>query len=336
MARKISYAQSGVNIEVGDEVVDQLRKSNPKIGGFGGVIPLPRGFKNPRLVLSTDGVGTKLLIAQELKTYHTIGIDLVAMVVNDLIACGAKPFAFLDYYATEKLRKPIATEILKGIASGCEMANCELVGGETAELPGVYPKNGFDLAGFGAGVLEKTKVIDGSKVRAGDVVIGLPSSGIHSNGFSLARKALLEGKSKPRGKKRRELLERMLIPTSIYVVPILKILKKMNVKAIAHITGGGLPGNLVRAVPEGVYANLKAGSWEVPEIFRMIETNGPVAREEMYRVFNMGIGMCVVVPKKQAREAVRSLRRSMVHALEIGCIKKGPRGVVINGTEAEC
>lgn len=333
MAKKVTYRDSGVDIDAGDAVVDTLKKLNPTIGGFGGLLPIPRGYKNPQLVLSTDGVGTKLLIAEELKMYDTIGIDLVAMVVNDILAMGARPIAFLDYYATAKLRAAEVGDILRGIHAGCEMARCPLVGGETAELPGVYPKNGFDLAGFGVGVVEKSEVITGKNIKPGDVVIGLPSSGIHSNGYSLARRVLLDGKNAAKGRKRREVMEEMLRPTSIYTGSVMKLLKKIRVKGIAHITGGGLPGNLVRVLPDGVKAVLEPGMWSRPEIFDRIQEEGPVDEAEMYRVFNMGIGLCIVVGRKQAEEAIRVLRRSMVHATQIGTIEKGRKKVVISGVE---
>ncbi len=333
MGKSITYKDSGVDIDAGDAFARGLKKINPAIGGFGGLISIPRGMTSPRLVASTDGVGSKILIADELKQYDTIGIDLVAMVVNDIIAMGAQPTAFLDYYAVESLRTNDALDIMRGITEGCNQAGCDLVGGETAELPGIYPKGGFDLAGFGVGFVEKRRVIDGSSIRPGDVVIGLPSSGIHSNGYSLARRVLLETDPEPKGKARRAILEQMLRPTSIYVKPILKLLKKVNVRGIAHITGGGIPGNLVRVLPPKCQAVIDTTAWDRPEIFELIQAKGPVDSEEMYRVFNMGIGMCVVVPEKQVTEAIKILRRSLVHAIVIGYIKKGATRVVLNGLE---
>ncbi len=331
MAKKITYKDSGVDIDEGDSLVDDLKKINPSIGGFGGLVPVPKGLKNPQLVLATDGVGTKLLVAEELKIYNTIGIDLVAMVVNDLVVTGAKPISFLDYYATDRLNKAQALDVLKGIVEGCRQAGCELTGGETAELPGVYPKGGFDLAGFGVGVVEKSAVIDGSKIKPGDAVIGLPSSGIHSNGYSLARRVLLDQAPAPKGAKKRAVLESMLKPTSIYVQPILKLLKKVKVRGIAHITGGGIAGNLIRVLPEKVYAQIDPTTWDRPEIFKTIQEKGPVEESEMYKVFNMGIGMCVVVPERDKELAIKVLRRAMVHAVEIGVIKKGRKRVVVEG-----
>lgn len=328
-SKNLTYKDAGVDIDAGDALVNKLKKINPAIGGFGGILPIPGKYHKPRMVLATDGVGTKLLVAEELGVYNTIGIDLVAMVVNDIITCGAKPVAFLDYYATDQLRRDQAMEILQGISEGCELAGCDLVGGETAELPGVYPKGGFDLAGFGVGLVEKSEIIDGSKVRSGDVVIGLPSSGVHSNGFSLARKVLLrKGMLK---RKRAEILERLLVPTCIYVKPLMKLLRKVPVKAVAHITGGGLPGNLNRVLPGNVDAVLDPTTWELPEIFQKIQETGPVELPEMYRVFNMGIGMCIVVSRKDLSDSLRILRRAMVHAVEIGEIAKGNQRVLIDG-----
>ncbi len=333
--KTITYRDSGVDIDEGDRFVEELKRINPAIGGFGGYMSIPRGMKDPKLVLSTDGVGSKILIAEELKVYDTIGIDLVAMVVNDIVTTGAKPMAFLDYYAVHKLTRQESSEIIRGIVAGCLQADCELVGGETAELPGVYPKGGFDLAGFGVGVVDRAKIIDGRAVKPGDVIIGMPSSGIHSNGYSLARRVLLEKKTAPRSPSRRAVLEMLLHPTSIYVQPILKLIRKVDVIAIAHITGGGLGGNLVRVLPRGAQAVLYPNRWERQEVFKLIAKQGPVDEKEMYRVFNMGIGMCVVVGKKDAREAIKVLRRSMTHAEEIGEIKKGKTSVVIDGVLEE-
>lgn len=335
MSKKVTYKDSGVDIEAGDALVENIKKINPAIGGFGGFLAIPKGYKNPRLVLSTDGVGTKLLVAEELKVYDTIGIDLVAMVVNDILATGAKPLAFLDYYATDRLDPAQASDVLRGIVDGCKVSGCDLVGGETAELPGIYPKGGFDLAGFGVGVVEQKKIVDGRGIKEGNVIIGLPSSGIHSNGYSLARRVLLEGKKAPKGAERRALLERMLTPTSIYVQPVLKLLKKIKIRGIAHITGGGLGGNVVRILPPDAQAIIEPSAWQVPELFQLIQERGPVEDKEMFRVFNMGIGMCLIVGANDAETAIRSLRRSMINAMPIGHIVKGPAKVVINGVLEE-
>lgn len=329
MAKKpVTYKDAGVDIGAGDALVEDIRRINPRIGGFGGIVSIPKGYKNPQLVLSTDGVGTKLLVADELEKYDTIGIDLVAMVVNDIVVTGARPIAFLDYYAVEKLDVYRSRQIIRGIAEGCKMAGCELTGGETAELPGIYPRDGYDLAGFAVGVLEQGTAIDGSRIRPGDAVIGLASSGLHSNGYSLARRVLMD-KRRFRGKERNRILEMMLTPTAIYVKPLLKLISKIEVKGFAHITGGGLPGNLVRVLPKGVKAVLDTSAWEPPEVFSLIQENGPVEPEEMHRVFNMGIGMCAVVREKDAAKAVTLLRRAKVHALLIGHIEKGQRKVVL-------
>lgn len=328
-SKSVTYKDSGVDIDAGDALVNRLKEINPAIGGFGGFLPVPSRYKKPRIVLSTDGVGTKLLVAEELGVYHTIGIDLVAMVVNDIITSGAEPAAFLDYFATAKLEAEQAGAILQGIVDGCKMAGCELVGGETAELPGVYPPGGFDLAGFGVGFVEKDGIIDGRKVRGGDAVIGLPSSGVHSNGFSLARRALLRKGMRPEARK--AALESLLVPTAIYVKPLLKLIRKVRVRALAHITGGGLPGNLNRVLPAGVDARLYPGRWDLPEVFGEIAARGPVEPGEMYRVFNMGIGMCAVVPRKDVKEALAVLRRSGIEALEIGEIVEGGGRVLIDG-----
>lgn len=331
MAKKpVSYKDSGVDIDAGDALVDEIKKINPKIGGFGGFASLPKGMKNPVLVLSTDGVGTKLLVADALNRYDTIGIDLVAMVVNDIITTGARPIAFLDYYAVERLEAEKSRAIIHGIAEGCRQAGCELNGGETAELPGIYPKGGFDLAGFAVGAVEKGTEITGKNVKAGDVVIGLPSTGIHSNGYSLARRVLMN-KRRFKGDEQRRVLELMLIPTAIYVKPVLKLIEKHTVKAIAHITGGGLEGNFERVIPKGVRAVVDARLWERPEVFRLIQEAGPVETEEMFRVFNMGIGMTAVLPEAEAKAAIALLKKQGIAALVIGHIEKGKQGVVVEG-----
>jgi phosphoribosylformylglycinamidine cyclo-ligase len=281
-------------------------------------------------VLSTDGVGTKLLVADEAGRYDTVGIDLVAMVVNDIVVTGARPISFLDYYAVERLEKDKSRQIISGIVEGCKIAGCELTGGETAELPGIYPRGGYDLAGFAVGVVDKREVIDGSKVKPGDVVVGLASSGLHSNGFSLARKALMN-KRKFRGVEYRRVLELMLTPTAIYVQPVLKLIRKVKVKALAHITGGGIAGNLVRVMPPGAKAVINAQLWEAPEIFHLIYERGPVEELEMFRVFNMGIGMCAVVAEKDMEKTISMLRRNGVHAMQIGRIEKGRQSVVVEG-----
>lgn len=328
----VTYKDAGVDIDAGDAFVEEIRKANPKIGGFGGFLKLPKGLSDPQLVLSTDGVGTKLLLAEEAGRFDTIGIDLVAMVVNDIVTTGARPLAFLDYYAVERLDRKRSRAIIKGILDGCRRAGCELNGGETAELPGVYPKDGFDLAGFGVGVVERKKIINGRGVRPGHVVIGMASSGVHSNGYSLARRVAGD-KRKFKGAERERVLKLLLEPTRIYVKPVLKLLSKVSVKALAHITGGGLEGNLPRVLPPVVHAVLDASAWPVPEIFPLLAQKGPVETAEMFRVFNMGIGMTAVVPPKEAGAAVKLLKRSGVEAFVIGRIEKGKGAVVVENKE---
>lgn len=335
-ARKsMTYAQSGVDIDKADSLVDHLKTINPAIGGFSGLFPLPRGMKNPRLVAATDGVGTKLLVAQMAKNHATIGIDLVAMSVNDLIVCGAKPLFFLDYFATGHLKNEDAKEVISGIVEGCDQAMCPLIGGETAEMPGMYSPGHYDLAGFCVGAVEAKAVVDGSRIAQGDVIIGLGSNGLHSNGYSLARKALLGDESdacKTRAALRRKLYkggptvaDAMLTPTRIYVKTVLDLCKKFDVKGAAHITGGGIAGNLIRVLPQGVRACIERFSWEVPAIFEAIAEGGPVASEEMFKVFNMGIGFILVVPGDQAKKVVQRARRLGEQCEVIGWIDKTRR-----------
>lgn len=326
-----TYAGAGVDIEAGDSLVDFIREHNPAIGGFSGLAALPAGMKRPRLVMSTDGVGTKLLVAQAAGIHRTIGIDLVAMVVNDIIVCGARPLWFLDYFATGALKQGEAREVLAGIMEGCRLAGCELVGGETAEMPGMYAPGHYDLAGFGVGVVEAGDALDGAKVRPGDVILGLESSGLHSNGYSLARSALLprsaaagrRALAAPIGSGGRTLAEAMLEPTTIYVKLVTALLKKHDIRAMANITGGGIAGNLVRVLPRGVRAEIRVGSWPVPEIFCEIERRGPVAREEMLRVFNMGVGYIIVCPAEEARAIIRRSGAAGIGCHAIGEIVRG-------------
>ncbi len=326
-----TYAQAGVDIEAGDALVDFIRKFNPAIGGFSGLAPLPPGMKKPRLVMSTDGVGTKLLVAQLAGAHETIGIDLVAMVVNDIITCGARPLWFLDYFATGKLESGVAQKVLKGIIEGCRQARCELVGGETAEMPGMYAPGHYDLAGFGVGAVEADQAIDGRGVKAGDVIVGLSSSGLHSNGYSLARRVLLPaeagaarralGKPFLRGSKR-TLGEMMLEPTIIYVRILLELFSKFPIRAAAHITGGGIQGNFERVLPKGVRACVQLGSWPMPEIFGEIARRGPVEDDEMFRVFNMGLGFVLVVPAESAPGILKHCAKSKQGAQVVGWVDR--------------
>ncbi|MBI3735999.1 phosphoribosylformylglycinamidine cyclo-ligase [Candidatus Sumerlaeota bacterium] len=328
----VTYAGAGVDIEEGDALVDFIRKFNPAIGGFSGLAALPPGMKSPRLVMSTDGVGTKLLVAQLAGIHDTIGIDLVAMVVNDIIVCGARPLWFLDYFATGKLESGIAQKVLRGIIAGCKEAGCELVGGETAEMPGMYAPGHYDLAGFGVGAVEAARAIDGARVKRGDVILGLGSSGLHSNGYSLARRVLLPADDaaarrtlkKPfRKGSKKTLAEVMLEPTIIYVRAAFDLCARFPIGAMAHITGGGIEGNLSRVLPRGVRACIKKGSWPVPEVFDEIARRGPVEEEEMFRVFNMGIGYIVVVPQESAAGVAARCGRLGQRCYPIGWVDKG-------------
>jgi phosphoribosylformylglycinamidine cyclo-ligase len=312
-AKPVTYAQAGVSIKTADQLVDHLKSINPAIGGFSGMVPLPTtGYKKPYLVASTDGVGTKLLLALRLKKLETVGIDLVAMSVNDLIVCGARPLLFLDYYATSKLRLNQARTVLAGIVEGCRLAGCPLLGGETAEMPGMYQNEDLDLAGFAVGIVDQDRIIDGKKLQPGDAVIGLSSNGLHSNGYSLARKVLGEEPKqlsrKPKSLGGASLAQALLAPTRIYCSAIIKLLdEKAPIRAMAHITGGGLPGNLNRVLPDHLDAVIQTHSWAIPPLFEHIESEGPVERQEMYRTFNMGIGFVLVVPKKAATKVLARL-----------------------------
>ncbi|MDO8329082.1 MAG: phosphoribosylformylglycinamidine cyclo-ligase [Fluviicoccus sp.] len=324
----LSYKDAGVDIEAGDNLVERIKgvakKTTRKevlggLGGFGALCEIPAGYRQPVLVSGTDGVGTKLKLALQLNRHESIGIDLVAMCVNDLVVCGAEPLFFLDYYATGRLSVETAATVITGIGEGCLQAGCALVGGETAEMPGMYEGEDYDLAGFSVGVVEKSEIIDGSKVAAGDVLIGIAASGVHSNGYSLVRKILdvrqadltqdLQGKS---------LADRLMAPTRIYIKPILSLIKAMPVHAIAHITGGGLPGNLPRVLPEGADARVDESSWELPVIFKWLQEQGNVERFEMYRTFNCGVGMVVVVAADRAEDAIAHLKAAGEEAWKLG------------------
>ena len=314
----MDYKQAGVDVEAGHEFVNNIRNlvistHRPEVlgglGGFSGLFALPSGYKEPVLVSGTDGVGTKLKLANTLNCHHTVGIDLVAMCVNDVLTSGAEPLFFLDYLATGKLNQQQLTEVVSGIAQGCRLAGCALIGGETAEMPGFYPPGEYDLAGFCVGVVEKSLILDGSQVKVGDVAIGLESSGIHSNGFSLVRKVIdecnisLQDSLDFWGQK--SLAELLLTPTKIYVKPILAAAKSgLEIHGMAHITGGGLPENLPRCLPEGMSININRSSWEVPPIFRWISEVGNVNEEGMFNTFNMGIGFVVLVSPTQVEMAI--------------------------------
>ncbi|XKE43914.1 phosphoribosylformylglycinamidine cyclo-ligase [Halomonas organivorans] len=311
----LSYKDAGVDIDAGNALVDRIkgvarRTTRPEVmgglGGFGALCQLPSGYREPVLVTGTDGVGTKLRLAMDLGRHDTIGIDLVAMCVNDLVVAGAEPLLFLDYYATGKLDVDIAADVVSGIGEGCEQAGCALVGGETAEMPGMYEGNDYDLAGFCVGVVEKDEILDGSRVAEGDVLLGMASSGPHSNGYSLIRKILeVSGASLDTAIDGRPLGEALLAPTRIYVKPLLSLLRETDVPvhALSHITGGGLTENLPRVLPEGAAARIDVASWHRPAIFDWLQQQGNVEEQEMYRVLNCGIGMVLAVPADKADQA---------------------------------
>lgn len=337
----ITYKEAGVDISTGNEFVRRIKPLVRKtlrpdviggIGSFGGLFRIDlKKYKDPVLVSSTDGVGTKLKIAFIMDKHDSVGIDLVAMGVNDILVHGAEPLFFLDYISTGKLRIKQTVEIVKGIINGCREAGCTLLGGETAEMPSFYKDGEYDLAGFTVGIVENERIIDGSKIKPGDILIGLASSGLHSNGYSLARKALF-GKMKYRvtdriSGLRRPLGEELLIPTRIYVKPVLELLKRFNIKGMAHITGGGITENLPRILPKGLSAVIKKSSWMVHPIFKIIKEKGNVSEPEMYRTFNMGIGFILVISKKEADSILLKLKRLGENAYIIGRIEKGKKRV---------
>lgn len=316
----ITYKKAGVNIDAGNELVKRIKKNLPKIGGFGGLFPL-NGTKY-NLVSSTDGVGTKLKIAFLVDKHDTVGIDLVAMNVNDLICCGAKPLFFLDYFACGKLNVALAEQVIKGISNGCKQADSQLIGGETAEMPGFYQGEEYDLAGFSVGVVEKGKEITGKDIKAGDAVIGLPSSGPHSNGYSLIRKVFSE-------KELKQYSKQLLAPTKIYVKEVLDALKKFNngkknkIVGLAHITGGSFYDKIGRILPQDAHVIIEKKSWKVPEIFEIIRKKGNVPEQDIYRTLNMGIGMAIFVRPDYAGEIKKYFKGSKI----IGYVKKGAKGV---------
>jgi phosphoribosylformylglycinamidine cyclo-ligase len=329
--KPITYRDAGVDIDAGDALVEAIkpfakRTLRPEvlagIGGFGALAEIPKKYREPVLVSGTDGVGTKLKLAFQLERHDTVGIDLVAMSVNDILTQGAEPLFFLDYFACGKLDVAVATEVVKGIARGCELAGCSLIGGETAEMPGMYAEGEYDLAGFAVGVAEKGDLIDGRGIAPGDVVLGLASSGAHSNGYSLVRRVLERAKPDLRADFHgRPLGQALLEPTRIYVKPVLSLMSKVRVKGLAHITGGGLVENLPRVLPEGVRAAISRSSWKVPPLFEWLQREGRVADEEMLRVFNCGIGMAIVVAAGEADAAQRALTAGGETVFRIGSIE---------------
>jgi phosphoribosylformylglycinamidine cyclo-ligase len=324
MSKGLSYRDAGVDIDAGDALVEAIkpfarRTMRPEvlagIGGFGALCELPKKYREPVLVAGTDGVGTKLKLAFELARHDSVGIDLVAMSVNDVLVQGAEPLFFLDYFACGKLDTRVAAEVVKGIARGCELAGCALIGGETAEMPGMYPEGEYDLAGFCVGVVEKSRIIDGRSIRPGDALLGLASSGPHSNGYSLIRRIL--SRSRP------EFIAEFLEPTRIYVKPVLKLLESIAVKGLAHITGGGLTENVPRILQKDLVAKISKKAWPRPQLFEWLQREGNVAEDEMHRVFNCGIGMVIVVDAADAPRAAAELRASGETVYEIGAIEKG-------------
>ncbi|MCS6787537.1 MAG: phosphoribosylformylglycinamidine cyclo-ligase [Thiobacillaceae bacterium] len=313
MPPSLSYRDAGVDIAAGDDLVERIkpharRTLRPEvlagIGGFGALVELPQRYRQPVLVAGTDGVGTKLKLAFALGRHDTIGVDLVAMSVNDILVQGAEPLFFLDYYACGRLEVDVAEQVVAGIARGCELAGCALIGGETAEMPGMYPIGEYDLAGFAVGVVERDRIITGDSIRAGDVILGLASSGPHSNGYSLIRRIVeLSGADLMAEFRGRSLGETLLEPTRIYVRPVLALLAAVPVKGLAHITGGGITGNLPRILPDGLAARIDAAAWSWPPVFQWLREAGGVSTEEMYRTFNCGIGLIVVVAPEQAEHA---------------------------------
>ena len=325
-----TYRDAGVDIEAGDAFVDSLgpivRRTRREevlsgIGGFGGLFQVPSGYTDPVLVAGTDGVGTKLKVAFRANRHHTVGIDLVAMCVNDIVCAGAEPLFFLDYFGTGRLDGGQGRQVVEGIVEGCVQAGCALLGGETAELPGFYAKGEYDLAGFAVGVVERDAILDSSAVCPGDVLIGLASSGLHSNGYSLARKVLLEGPDADRW------LDPMLTPTRIYVSAVLAAVRAGGVRAAAHITGGGIGGNLVRVLPEGVSATVDPQCWERLPIFDAIQTGGDVQEEEMRRAFNLGLGMILIVEPDAVEGVMDAVRAAGEEPMRVGHVESGERAV---------
>ena len=317
---KLTYKKTGVDINQAGKLIKKISSSAKKtispavlsgIGRFAACYEIIRKYKEPVLVSSTDGVGTKILIAERLGKFDSIGIDLVAMVVNDIITTGAEPLFFLDYLALGKIKGKREGEILGGIIKGCQIAGCSLIGGETAQLSGIYGKNGFDLAGFGVGVIEKKKIIDGSKIKVGDKIIGIASNGIHSNGYSLVRKIFPE-------KEWKKLAAELLKPTKIYVREILSLMKNFPLKGIAHITGGGLFGNIPRILPEGKKIVLHQENWKIPPIFNLIQEKGKISEKEMLATFNLGIGMAIIVSPGETKKVMKSLARMKTPSYLIG------------------
>ncbi|MDR0890574.1 MAG: phosphoribosylformylglycinamidine cyclo-ligase [Endomicrobium sp.] len=325
MVSSVMYKNAGVDIAAGDELVYRIKKNFHSIGGFGGIFNIKDSKYS--LVSSTDGVGTKLKLAFLLNKHDTIGIDLVAMNVNDIICLGAKPLFFLDYFSCGKLNINLAEQVINGIALGCKLANIQLIGGETAEMPGFYKNGEYDLAGFTVGIIEKNNIINGNEIKNGDIVIGLASSGPHSNGYSMIRSILSEDEIK-------QYRNQLLVPTTIYVNPVLHIIQKFNkeikkVVGIAHITGGSFKNKIKRILPNNVSVVIDKNSWEIPEIFSLLQRKGNIIDEDMYKVFNMGIGMVIIAQANIVDKVISSLKLLSFNANIIGHIEKGDRNVKI-------
>ncbi len=340
MEKTVTYASAGVDIDEGERMVALIRpiaRSTRRkevlegIGSFAGLFRFPaRKFRDPVIVASTDGVGTKVKVAAMARRFDTVGIDLVAMSVNDILVLGAEPLFFLDYYATGKLSARDGAKVVSGVAEGCRQAGCALLGGETAEMPSVYAPGEFDLAGFAVGAVERKRIVDGSAVRPGDVLVGLSSSGLHSNGYSLARKIVFERMKKRLSSRIPEwgatVAEELLRPTRIYVRPVLSLSRKIAIRGMAHITGGGIPGNVPRALPRGLTAVVEKGTWPLPPVFRTLVQAAGLADSEAYRTFNMGIGMVLIVRRGNADRTLRHFRRAGIPAFVIGEVRRGKRG----------
>ncbi len=332
----LSYKDAGVDMVAGDALVERIKPYAKKtmregvlngIGGFGALFEISKKFENPVLVSGTDGVGTKLKLAFEWGFHDTVGIDLVAMSVNDILVQGAEPLFFLDYFACGKLDVDTAADVIKGIAQGCEQSGCALIGGETAEMPSMYPEGEYDLAGFAVGAVEKSKIINGSTIAAGDVVLGLQSNGVHSNGFSLVRKILeVSNADLTQDVGGVSLQKAISAPTRIYVKPLLAAMNEVNIKGMAHITGGGLTENVPRVLPEGMQAVLDSKNWQMPALFQWLQKAGNVADDEMHRVFNCGIGMVVVVAAADAEKTTAFLQAQGETVFNIGTIRSLPTG----------
>ncbi|MEX3612901.1 MAG: phosphoribosylformylglycinamidine cyclo-ligase [Burkholderia gladioli] len=335
-AQGLSYRDAGVDIDAGDALIDKIKPFAKKtlrdgvlggIGGFGALFEMPKHYQEPVLVSGTDGVGTKLKLAFHLNRHDTVGQDLVAMSVNDILVQGAEPLFFLDYFACGKLDVDTAATVIKGIATGCELSGCALIGGETAEMPGMYPDGEYDLAGFAVGAVEKSKIIDGSTIAEGDVVLGLASSGIHSNGFSLVRKIIERANPDLNAPfDGRTLADALIAPTRIYVKPLLALMAKLTVKGMAHITGGSLVENIPRVLREGLTAELDQSAWTLQPLFQWLQEHGGVANAEMHRVFNCGIGMAVIVSAADADAAVAELSAAGEQVWKIGRVRASREG----------